>query len=383
MRRISILLVILSTCFVLAAWPQAQPQWTHKIITFDAPGAGTGAGQGTQPNAVNCAGVVAGWYLDDNNVWYGFLRTPDGKIITFSAPGAGTGTYQGSGGWGINPAGKITGDYVDVNCVEHGFIRKPDGEFIEFEAPGAGSTPSPCVNGLWGGLQGTTPGDMNAAGEIAGIINDTNSVWHGFVRTPDGEFTTFEVPGAGTGSFQGTWVNFQEGLNGQGAATGWYIDENNNYHGYMRTAAGKFATFDGPGEGVQFTIALSTDSQGATAGVYLDASNLYHGFLRWPNGKITTIDVPGAGTGAYEGTEPEAMNDEGIIAGNYIDTNGANHGFVLTPEGRIIKFDAPGAGTGSGQGTVPYYVGDTGAVTGFFIDSSGVSHGFLAEPGNW
>ena len=108
MKRISILLLILLICLVMAAWPQAQPQWwQQKIITFDAPGAGTGAGQGTQPNAVNSAGVVAGWYLDDNNVWYGFLRTPDGKIITFSAPGAGTGTYQGSGGWGITPAGDI------------------------------------------------------------------------------------------------------------------------------------------------------------------------------------------------------------------------------------------------------------------------------------
>jgi hypothetical protein len=384
MRRTSILLLILFTFFATAAWPQAQPQWwQQKIITFDAPGAGTGAGQGTQPNAVNSAGVVAGWYLDDNNVWYGFRRTPDGKFITFSAPGAGTGTYQGTGGWGINPAGEITGDYVDVNCVEHGYIRKTHGEFIEFEAPGAGSTPSPCANGLWGGLQGTTPGDMNAAGEIAGTVMDANNIWHGFVRTPDGEFTTFEAPGAGTGAFQGTWVNFQEGLNGRGTATGWYVDESYIDHGYMRTADGKIATFDGPGAGVQGTLGLSTTWLGATVGTYLDASNLYHGLLRWPNGKITTIDVPGAGTGAYQGTFPEAMNDEGIIAGNYTDTNGANHGFVLTPGGRITKFDAPGAGTGSGQGTVPYYVGDTGAVTGFFIDSSGVSHGFLAEPWNW
>ena len=141
----------------------------------------------------------------------------------------------------------------------------------------------------------------------------------------------------------------------------------------MRRADGKIATFDGPGTGVQATLGLSTTWRGATVGTYLDASNLYHGFLRWPNGKITTVDVPGAGTGAYEGTFPEAMNDEGMIAGNYTDTKGASHGFVLTRDGRITKFDAPGAGTGSGQGTVPYYVGETGAVTGFFIDSSGVS----------
>jgi hypothetical protein len=158
MKRISILLLILLICLVMAAWPQAQPQWwQQKIITFDAPGAGTGAGQGTQPNAVNSAGVVTGWYLDDNNVWYGFLRTPDGKIITFSAPGAGTGTYQGSGGWGITPAGDITGDYVDVNCVEHGFIRKPHGEFIEFEARGRAQLPAPAQTGFGAARKGQHP----------------------------------------------------------------------------------------------------------------------------------------------------------------------------------------------------------------------------------
>jgi hypothetical protein len=145
----------------------------------------------------------------------------------------------------------------------------------------------------------------------------------------------------------------------------------------VRTADGKIATFDGPGEGVQFTIAVSTDMQGATVGIYLDAGNLWHGFLRRKEGKVNTIDIPFAATGAYQGTQPEASNDEGVIAGNYIDANGANHGFVLTPDGRITKFDAPGAGAGPGQGTVPLYVGVTGAVTGYFIDANGASHGFL------
>jgi hypothetical protein len=51
MKRISILLLVFFTCSVLAAWPQAQTQCKHKpkIITFDAPGAGTGPGQGTTP----------------------------------------------------------------------------------------------------------------------------------------------------------------------------------------------------------------------------------------------------------------------------------------------------------------------------------------------
>jgi len=378
MRR-HFLVLILPTFFASAAMA-AGP----KIITFDAPGAGTGPGQGTQGSFVNSAGTVLGYYFDSNFNYHSFLRTPNGDVITISPPGAGSGAYQGSGGWGMSQASRIAGDYVDVNCVEHGYILEPGGQFITFEAPGAGTASNPCDYDPWGGLQGTTVGDMNWAGESAGIVLDANNVWHGLLRAPDGKFTTFEAPGAGNGPFQGTWVNFGEGLNGLGTATGWYIDENSATHAYVRTADGGIATFDGPGEGVQYTAGISTDWRGATVGPYLDAASLYHGFLRSPQGSFTIIDIPGAGTGAYQGTFPEAMNDEGFIAGNYIDTQGANHGFVVRPDGTMTKFDAPGAGTGPGQGTVPLCIGDTGAVTGISIDANGVMHGFLTEPvGNW
>jgi hypothetical protein len=283
-RRKGALALCLALC-ILGLGLSARAQ-KPTIITIDAPGAGTASGQGTEANAINPAGTVTGWYLDANNTYYSFLRTPNGKLITFSPPGAGSGTYQGSGGWGITPAGEITGDYVDVNCLEHGFIRGPDGKFISFEAPGAGTISSlPCQPS---GLQGTIPGNINPVGEIAGVILDANNVWHVFLRAPDGNFIAFEAPGAGTGPFQGTWVNFEEGLNAQGTTTGWYIDESYTYHGYMRTAHGRITTFDGPGEGVQFTMALSTDSQDATVGIYLDAGNLFHGFLRTREGKFTT-----------------------------------------------------------------------------------------------
>jgi hypothetical protein len=380
-RRKGALALCLALCTLGLGLSATADDHKARIITFDAPGAGTVSGQGTQANFVDPEGRIIGFYLDANFTFHGFLRTPNGKFTTFEAPGAGSGYLQGTGGWGMSQAGVIAGDYVDANCVEHGYLLEPNGKFITFEAPGAGATPSPCANGLFGGLQGTTPGDINAAGEIGGVIVDANNVWHGFLRAPDGKFTTFDAPGAGAGPFQGTiGVAFAQGLNEQGTASGWYIDENYTTHGCVRTAGGTISTFDGPGEGVQYTAGYSTNWQGATVGPYLDANNLWHGFLRWPNDKITTIDVPGAGTGAYEGTFPEVMNEEGSIAGNYIDTNGANHGFVLTPDGRITKFDAPGAGAGSGQGTVPFYIGDRGAVTGYFIDANGVSHGFLRIP---
>jgi len=57
-------------------------------------------------------------------------------------------------------------------------------------------------------------------------------VAHGFVRTPHGSITTFDAPGTGTGSGQGT---FPDGINDAGAITGYYIDNNDVLHGFLRT----------------------------------------------------------------------------------------------------------------------------------------------------
>jgi hypothetical protein len=37
-----------------------------------------------------------------------------------------------------------------------------------------------------------------------GYYTDGNNVYHGFLRSPRGAFTAFDVPGAGTGPGQGT-----------------------------------------------------------------------------------------------------------------------------------------------------------------------------------
>ena len=124
MKRISILLLILFTFLVSTAWPQAQAQWRHhKIITYDAPGAGTGAGQGTQAPGINPAGAITGFYWDDLSVAHGFVRDPWGNIITFDAPGAGAGPFQGTIPRCNNALDAITGYYVDAGGVNHGFLR--------------------------------------------------------------------------------------------------------------------------------------------------------------------------------------------------------------------------------------------------------------------
>ena len=44
------------------------------LVKINAPGAGTAAGQGTVASVINASGVVAGYYVDANNVHHGFQR---------------------------------------------------------------------------------------------------------------------------------------------------------------------------------------------------------------------------------------------------------------------------------------------------------------------
>jgi hypothetical protein len=58
-------------------------------------------------------------------------------------------------------------------------------------------------------------------------------VAHGFVRARDGTITTFDAPGAGTGSGQGTFPNGH--INDTGTITGYDVDNNNVRHGFLRS----------------------------------------------------------------------------------------------------------------------------------------------------
>jgi hypothetical protein len=79
------------------------------IITFDVPGANTGAGQGTIGFGIIPNGAILGYYLDGNDVYHGFLRARDSKITTFDAPGAGSGAFQGTLAPWHQPAGSHYG----------------------------------------------------------------------------------------------------------------------------------------------------------------------------------------------------------------------------------------------------------------------------------
>ncbi len=363
----------------------ATAQQFH-ITTFDVPDAGTGALQGTFAIGINPVGVIAGYYVDANNVSHGFLRSPEGKLTTFDPPDVGNQPGGGTTVLGLNLEGSTVGYYVDAREVIRAFLRGPDSTFTTFEAPGA------CNTNLNEGCNGTGAWNINVFGTIVGPYEDNsgNFVAHTFVRTSDGTFTTFEVPGSSMEAGQGTLPASFSGLNNFGAITGLYYDANNVFHGFLRNPDDTFVKFEAPGadttDSFYGTFPQSLNDFGAIAGYYIDANSVYHGFLRRPGGKFTTFEAPGADTtaGDFNGTFPSTINLFGVITGSYLDASSVNHGFVRSADGTYATFEAPGAGTGAFQGTVPISNNLFGETTGYSIDATNVYHGFLGIPcGHW
>jgi probable HAF family extracellular repeat protein len=307
-------------------------------------------------------------------------QVPQGsKLIEFDPPGTGTVSSPhcapgcGTNAYAINAKGVIVGTYTDANVVPHGFLRFPDGEFSSFDAPGAG---------LGTDLdEGTVPYSINDLGVVAGQYEDAQFLYHGFIRYRDGSFTTFEAPDVASGAV-GT-LAFS--INVEGVVAGIYLNSDLVYHGFVRDSDGKITDFDVPGAGTdafQGTYPCQETCinwQGQVAGFYYDANTATHGFVRELNGKLTLIDVPGAGKGAYEGTVVSSINWDGTTTGYWSDSSNFYYGFVRTPDGKITSFDIPSANF-PGQGTVGYSINFSDTVAGAYFDSNFAYHGLERFP---
>jgi hypothetical protein len=97
------------------------------FTTFDAPGAGSDFHEGTYAHQINASGLVAGTSLDSSVVFHGYVRTARGAFTVFDAPGAGATPDSGQGTvtQGLNGLGAVAGYVLDENYVFHGFVRSP------------------------------------------------------------------------------------------------------------------------------------------------------------------------------------------------------------------------------------------------------------------
>ena len=218
------------------------------FTTFDPPGSTS-----TMAASLNSAGTIAGYYTVADHSFHGFVRYPDGTITSFVPAGA-TFTRATS----INSAGVITGFYQDSAQLYHGFVRATNGAITTFLAESGEN----CL-----------PASINSTGEITGQSGPLNDP-RGFLRAADGTITLFTpvAPSAGV---------VPTGLNDAGMIGGFYVALSAGGHGFIRRPNGTFTTFGLPD--VQFIIPLSINAGGAVTGYY--QASVYttsHGFLLSP-----------------------------------------------------------------------------------------------------
>jgi hypothetical protein len=296
------------------------------------------------------------------------------QLTTFDEPNAAAAPFQGTEAQGINDWGTIVGDYIDNSGGVHGYTRTADGKYLSFDAPGA--NPAPGYNCLYV-AGGTCPQAINDLGAVAGFEGDANGVFHGFVRAADGKITTFDAPGAGTGAGQGT---FPYSINVWGAITGYTVDGNGTGHGFVRRIDGTVTIFDdaegGTGSGLG-TYALSINDEGAIGGVVTETNGFNRGFVRGPEGKIANFDAPGA-TSSSIGTGNLVINDAGVVAGSVFQGSGdLIYGFEGHASGKMIAFQVPEAGAGGFEGTNVNALNVEGTTTGYVTDSNEENHTFV------
>jgi hypothetical protein len=204
--------------------PMRHPSGTNKATS----------GQGTGGFGINPQGTIVGSYLDDGNVFHGYQCVSGcgshSTFTTFNAPGAGTAANQGTITFSINLFGATVGYYVDASNVAHGFVTAPPYRtFASFDPEGSVNTFTAVASAL------------SLEGAVAGTYLDANGAFHGYVRAANGTISEYNITGAGTGSGQGTEGSSISDL---GATTGNYIDSSGVNHGFVRGKFGAITTFD-------------------------------------------------------------------------------------------------------------------------------------------
>jgi hypothetical protein len=194
-------------------------------ITKFNPGGPTGF---TDVRAINSRGTVVGIYSTTNSTppAQAYVRARSGALTTFTIPGC---DYVFP--WGINDLGEVTGVYYYDNDTQvGGFVRSPGGIITTFTY-----------------AAGIVPLAINLAGTTIGWYGPPTGSFDGFVRAADGVINPFSVPGGLSTQFMG--------FNEAGFVAGSYSIMNTQnpmapaeqMYGFVRSPTGVISSFEVPG----------------------------------------------------------------------------------------------------------------------------------------
>ena len=242
---------------------------------------------------------------NDFGDYAGNTRSPDGeKTIGFTLIDGVFTTYDFPGSlntffYALDNAGKAAGHYKDIDGLYHGVILE-NGELHQYDFPGAAET---HIYGL-----------SDETGALSGNIVDAAGVTHAF----SGEMTI---------TFPGAVNTYGDFVNAAGAVVGSYVDADGMPHGFIRNPDGSFTTIDIPETpNLEFLFVNTITDFGVIAFRAKAVNDILRSYILLPDGILYEVQLPGS-----VNTVVRNVNQDGSIIGFYDLTDDQRYGFVGRP----------------------------------------------------
>ncbi len=270
---------------------------TYAFTTIDVAGASL-----TQPQGINAAGNIVGWYTL-GGLTHGFLLTSDDTTTIDHLDANGQPDAHYTDLRGIAPNGDIVGNYAksgEEAVAYHGFRRTAAGQFTDQHYPGH----------LFEIIQRILPD-----GSVLGCRHDHDlgASMRGIVMTGT-DTTEVAVPiSMNNGATPDlSRIAGQHTNTGNGHIEGYTIDD------------GVYNPFVVAADALS-TVPWDVSPRGDVVGVYRDHAGAYHGFVRTEAG-FTIVDASITGV-TVTATRIFGTNARGDLVGTYI-AGGVTHGFL-------------------------------------------------------
>ena len=279
-------------CFICSAVAQVEteiPIADYTFETIEVPG-------------VDFLEVTAS---NDFGDYAGNTRTPDGeKTIGFTLIDGVFTTYDFPDSlntyfYALDNVGRAAGHYKDIDGLYHGVIME-DGELTQYDFPGAVET---FVYGL-----------SDETGALSGNIVDETGVTRAF----SGDMPI---------TFPGAVKTYGDFVNAAGAVVGSYVDTDGRPHGFVRNPDGSFTTIDVPEmSDPKFLFVNTITDFGVVAFRAKAVNDILRSYLLLPDGTLYEVRLPGS-----VNTVVRNVNQDASIIGYYDLADGRRQGFVGRP----------------------------------------------------
>ncbi len=236
----------------------------------------------------------------------GFTKSTDGrKEIAFTLINGVFTTYDFPGSqkthfFALGNNGVAAGHYKDSDGLYHGVVLDENGELKQYDFPGA--------------VQTFIFGISDETGALSGNIVDTDGVTHGF----SGDMSI---------TFPGAVKTYADFVNSAGVVVGSYITAEDTVHGFMRAPDGSFTTIDVPKmPNLEFLFVNAINNEGVVIFRAKAVDDIQRSYILLPGGIPHELQFPGSVS-----TVVRNINQDGSIIGYYDSADGRRHGFFGRP----------------------------------------------------